>query len=504
MGCKLKDFLLLLGVWVIFIDIPIIFSYFGMDYKSILVSSWWLYAGLFIITISYILYPQQVKEIFYRICAKKIEDTTGVSIIKNDENIKEDSKDIKELKKEVQKTRITIAEDSDKIIEINSKDKKIIQLSKDFSDGKYEKIILDAKRQLISDKQMSAKKEFCYRVFMEFAYSQMSSNQYNKDDRINNLKNIIDSNQSKNKTILFKFMLMLSQCYLQQYNFSEALKISYQILHEIKKDSENYSSNFLTNLYSLQARILISQDRPIYAILAAKEGIKFADDKHECDLCYLISNIYFNYLNNTTEALSYALKSWSLIYSGADYQSNLVSLCYFSYFFEKKYKEAAEFLENYTITEKTEAHYANLSYLLYKTKQFEKAKEYAEKAIEKQKEKAVAAKNTLAMLAMDAKNYEKGIYLLSEILPNFAEDKDNYYGKYFYAEILYNRGKCYTKLGNYLKANDDINEAINAGFDNIEADLLEELEYNITNSKIGDKSLTTIPSKEKMEETDAE
>ena len=291
-------------------------------------------------------------------------------------------------------------------------------------------------------------------------------------------------------TILLKFMIMLSQCYLQQNKTVDALDISYKALHKIK-ENKKCPSQLLAVLYYIQAKIFISQDKIIQAIVTAKEGAKFADEKLECDLYRLISSTYFNYLNDTKQALLFALKCWAKIYPNAKYLSQLVHLCYFSYFFEGRYQEAADFLENYTVTEKTNKYYANLSYLLYKTGQFEKAKEYAEKALECEKDRAVAAKNTLAMLAMDTPNYEKAIYLFSEILPSFEEDKENPHGKYFYSEILYNRGKCYAELGNYQKANEDIDTAIKLGFENIDAKLFEEIQYNVINSKIEDTKLIT-------------
>lgn len=499
---KMKDIIFILFVSVVLFGIPYILALLEVEkYKNILANSWYIYALLFIAVFFYICNPKTVRQIVCQICAKKIEDTTGIAVLKNEKICQDSNKDIDNLKKEIQKNKITIDADSNEIIKKHTKSKESIKLKDDFLDGKYEKIILDAKNGLLND-NISPKEEFVYRMFMEFAYSEMNLDQYTIDDRVENLKKIIDNEFSKNKAMQSKLMLMLSQCYLLQNKFVKALDISYKVFSQIKKNEDVYSSKFIANFYFLQMGIFISQDKPIQAILAAKESIKFADRKQECDLYYIISNIYFTYLNNTKEALEYALKCWAIIYQDAAFQTNLVFLCYYSYFFEKKYKEAAEFLENYTMTEKTKKYYANLSYLLYKTGQFEKAKEFAEKAIDYEKEKAVSAKNTLAMLAMDANNYEKGIYLFSEILPSFEEDKDSNYGKYFYAEVLYNRGKCYAKLGNYLKAHADITAALNAGFEDIDIHLLEEIEYNVIDNKVEDQIVTSTSS-EKMEETNA-
>lgn len=487
MDYKKKEVFFIIGTWIIFLGIPYLFSYLDIPYKDILVNSWWIYALLLIATFFYFCNPETVRNVICRICEKKIEDVIGVPSALGTR----DNKDIKEFKEEIKKPEIKVVDDSEEIIKIKSQDSDLIQLSKDFADGKYEKIILDVTNKLKSDKSIDFKKEYFCRVFMEFAFSIMSTNQYVMDDRIENLKSIIDSKQAENKTILMKFMIMLSQCYLQQNKLSEALEVSYKTLYKIKKDKKGYSSEILALFYHLQARIFISLDQPIQAIIVAKEGLKFADDENEADLYHLISSTYFNCLNNTKQALLFALKSWAKIYPNAKYLSSLVYICYFSYFFEGQYQEAAEFLENYTVTEKTNKYFANLSYLLYKTGQFEKAKEYAEKALEYEKDRAVAAKNTLAMLAMDAQNYERAIYLFSEILPNFAEDKDSRYGKYFYSEILYNRGKCYAELGNYTKANDDINTAMKLGFENIDARLFEEIQYNVINNKIEDTKLIT-------------
>ncbi len=495
MNYRIKEILWILSVWVIFLVIPYVISKFGLDYKNMLCSSWWLYAILFLGTPTYFIFPEGVRNLFCKICEKKIEDATGVTVSIN-------NKDIKEFKEEIKKSEITIVDDTEEVIKINSKDSDLIQLSKDFYDERYEKVILDATNKLVSDKKITIKQEFSYRAFMEFAYSRMNFNQYKIGDRIENLESIINGEQTKNKIIMLKFMIMLSQCYLQQNKTIEALNISYKALHKIQEDRRCPSQLFAV-LYYVQAKIFISQDKIIQAIVTAKEGVKFADEKLECDLYHLISISYFNYLNDTKQALSFALKSWAKIYPGAKYLSYIAYICYFSYFFEGRYQEAADFLENYTVTEKTNKYYANLSYLLYKTGQFEKAKEYAEKALKCETDGTVAAKNTLAMLAMDEKNYEKAIYLFSEILPNFEEDKDSRYGKYFYSEILYNRGKCYAELGNYQKANDDINTAMKFGFENIDARLFEEIQYNVINSRIESTKLITDKT-EKENNSDAE
>ena len=503
MNYRIKEILWILSVWVIFLVIPYVISKFGLDYKNMLCSSWWLYAILFLGTSTYFIFPEGVRNLFCKICEKKIEDTTGVSSALETR----DNKNIKEFKEEIQKSKTIITEAPDTTKEIHSKEKDLNQLSKDFNDKKYEKVILDATNKLKSD--INDEKEYCYRIFMELAYSEMNTSQYIMDDRIENLKIIINHKQTQSKAIQFRFMLMLSQCYLQQHKLTEALSFSYKTLYKMNANKEKCSSNLFATLYHLQAKIFISQDKPIQAISIAKMGLKFADEKRECDLCYLISSAYFNYLNKTKDALFYALKSWAKIYPGAQHQSNLVYLCYFSYFFEGQYSEAAEFLENYTITEKKNKYYANLSYLFYKIDNFNQATEYAEKAIEDEKKgtvackDVVAARNTLAMLAMNEKNYEKAIYLFSEILPSFEEDKDSRYGKYFYSEILYNRGKCYAELGNYQKANDDINAAMKLGFENIDARLFEEIQYNVINSRIESTKLITDKT-EKENNSDAE
>lgn len=499
---KMKDIIFILFVSVVLFGIPYILALLGVEnYKNILANSWYIYALLLIAIFFYFCYPETARQIICLICVKKFENTTGINVLKNEDSGQESNKDINKLKKEIQINKITIDADSNEIKNIQPKNRELSQLKHDLENGKYEKIILDAKNQLLKNNILT-KKKYMYRVFMEFAYSKMNIDQYDMNVRVENLKIITDSEMTKNKVMHLKFRLMLSQCYWQQHESVKALDLLYKILSEINKNKKDYSSKFFADAYFLQTNIFIAQDKPIQAILTAKESIKFADEKQECDLYYIISNIYFTYLNNTKDALIYAQKSWSQLYQNASFLESLVSLCYYSYFFEKKYKEAAEFLENYTMTEKTKKYYANLSYLLYKTGQFEKAKEFAEKAIDCEKEKAVSAKNTLAMLAMDANNYEKGIYLFSEILPSFEEDKYSNYGKYFYAEVLYNRGKCYAKLGNYSKAHEDITAALNADFEDIDIHLLEEVEYNIIDNKVEDQIVTSTGS-EKMEETNA-
>lgn len=484
MNYRMKEVLLIVSAWVIFLVIPYIISKFGLDYKTMLSNSWWIYAGLVIGTVFYFLFPDDIRSIFCQICKKKLKDVLGRDLGNNDE-------DIRKLKEEVKNNSLIFPDNSARNITPKIKDPFLENLSEDFSSGKYEKIVLDASKKVEEDSVKGNIKEFKCRTFMEFAYSCMNLNQYDMVERVENLKFLINSKYNKYEGLGIKFLLSLSQCYLIQGNIEQALNTSYEALYKTQNCKCTHDAALLATIYHIQTRIFIAADKPIQAVAAAEEGMKYADDKMDSLLNYLLSSIYFNYFRNPYKAKIYADRSWSKIYKGADYYDSLVYLYYFSSFFAEDYQSATDFLENNINTEHNTQHYGNLSYLLLKVGRKTEAKKIAEEEIEKNNDtnKKSSAKNTLAMILKEEKNYEKAIYLFSDILPSFEKDKDNFWGRYFYAEILYNRGVCYAKLKNYEKANEDISKAIELNFDKVDIRLYEEIQYNLRKSKIEEKMI---------------
>ena len=482
MKYKVKDILLILFIWGIFIGIPYIISYFEMDYKSMLLNSWWIYAGLFIGTVFYFLFPNNVRNLFCQICKKKIEDVTGATTIEVDNK----DEDIQKLKAEV-KNKTLIFQDNCKRNIIKTETPFFDNLSKDLAAEKYEKVVLEASKMVKDDSVVGTFEEFKCRTFIEFAYSCMNLNQYNITERITNLQYLISSKYNRYEGLHIEFLLSLCQCYLIQEDTVNAIKTSYKALYIAQNSNYKSSPQILTTIYHIQTRVFIAQDKPIQAVAAAEEGIKYADDKMESILNYLLSSVYFNYFKNPYKAKIYASRSWSKIYHGAEHYNSLVYLYYFSSFFAEDYQAAVDFLENNINVEHNSKHYSNLSYLLVKVGRIKEAKEIAETEITKDIDEKikVSAKNALAMVLMKDGNYEKAIYLFSDILPSFEQDRDNFWGKYFYAEILYNRGTCYMKLNNYFKASEDIDKAIELNFDKIDINLYEEIQrcLNTTKSK---------------------
>ncbi len=473
----LRDILLILIVWSIFLAIPYILSFLDIQqYKIIIVNSWYIYAIILVLTTMYIVYPAETKNFICRILCKKIEETTGLTIENSDETIQK-------LKEEVKGKSLIFSDNFDDNIVTPIKDTFFEILSKDLFSEKYEKVVLDASTKAEEDSIKGSVKEFKCKTYVEIAYSSMNLNQYDMPERIKNLQYLIESKYNTFTELQIKFLLSLCQCYLVQDDVEAALDTSYKALCLTRSSKINNNTNLLSIIYHIQTRVFIALDKPMQAIATAKEGIKYANDKMDSLLNYLLSSIYFNYLKDPYKAKIYAIKSWSKIYQGAEYYNSLVYLYYFSSFFAGDYQMAVEFLENHIMTENNNQHYGNLSYLLFKIGRISEAKKIAEQEIDKNtdSQKQLAAKNTLAMIMKEEQNYERAIYLFSDILPSFEKDKDNYWGKYFYAEILYNRGVCYTKLKNYAKATDDISKAIELNFDDIDICVYEKIEFNLEN-----------------------
>lgn len=473
-----KEVSFIILVWFVFIIVPYIISYFGEDYKRLLCDFWWGYAILMLTTIFYTLYPKQVRNFWCRIFCKKIDDVVGdvfVAAPYSDEN------DIKKLKKQVKEISVENKNVQSKIISKNDVDERIASLSKDFDNKKYEKVLLDASRML-STENLPDKIMYKCRALMELAYANMSYSQYSMNDRIENLKVLVSLYQYSGKDLLADFYLALSHCYLFQNEIDISLEMTYELSHKIKQKEVNSSSGVLAFLYYMQTRIFIMQDKIIPAIISAQEGLKYANTRLDSVLNYLIACCYLYYLNDISKAKYFALQSWNTISDDDDHMEILANLCYISMFFDGDKEGALSFLENYQNSEKINVYNGNLSYLLYQNGKYYEAEKCAKSTLAQQQD-FIAAQNTLAMLALRNKNYERAIYLFSEILPSFESDKKSSIGRFFYAEILYNRGCCYFFMGNNEKANDDIQKAINCGFENININIYEELQYRIRHNQ---------------------
>ncbi len=472
MNYKLRDFLLLLGLWGIFIVIPYIISLWNIDYKDLLVKSWYVYAFLLIGTLLYLLYPKKIRELCEKICVKQVENIVGLA--EENSNAEEVNKIRNDLKNEklIKPSTQVITDDHKKIIK---KISKLKELYDSFQNEQYEKVILDTMNHIknFSDE----KKKVPYAVLAEMSYSMIEDKNYNKEDRISILKIIINHESVVIPEIYVQSLLSLASLYMEMGNCDDILKLTYKAIYVSK--SQKLDSSILSYSYYLQIFIFLYQKKLSRALSAAKEGLKYSDENKEALFYYLEAVIYFDFYNNTEMAEQCAKLSWSKLTSADTFSNLLVRIYYFSLFFNHKYEEACEFLSNYCKVNKDAIQIRNLPYLLFRCHRIDEAEKLVTDYKKEHKdEKLYLIDNVLAMIAMHKHNYEKAIYLFTEILPSF-ENGDTNYEKYFYSEILYNRGVCYLKLDNYEKAKIDIDKAMDLDFDNADNEILEQL-FNIS------------------------
>ncbi|MBE6444930.1 MAG: tetratricopeptide repeat protein [Alphaproteobacteria bacterium] len=477
MNYKIRDFLLLAGLWSIFLITPYIISFWDISYKDLLVRSWYIYAGLSILTIFYLLYPEILRGFCQKICDRQIENFVGVS--PENSNTEEVNKIRNDLRNEklIRPSTKTISDDHKKNIK---KDSKLRELYNSFNNEKYEKVILDSLNYM---KEISIdKKKVPYAVLAEMAYSMIEEEKdYNKEDRISVLRIIINHYDAVTPEIYVNGLLNLASIYSDTDNNDAVLKLTYKAIYISKQNK--LDSSLLSYAYYIQTFVFLVQKKLSQALAAAKEGLKYADETKEALFYYLEAIIYFNFYNNTEMAEQYAKLSWSKLTSADTFSGLLVQIYYFSLFFNHKYDEACEFLSIYCNSDTSSTQIRNLPYLLVKCNRIEEAEKLAEEYKKQHENQQLdSINNALAMIAMRNSDYEKAIYLFTEILPSF-ESGDTNYEKYFYAEILYNRGICYLKLNNFAKAKIDINKAMELNFDDVDSDVLENLfNYDIQNS----------------------
>lgn len=353
-------------------------------------------------------------------------------------------------------------------------DRLLVGFVEALNNGEYKKILQDIPSLL--KKEEETKKIALYRILLEFAFSQANIEEFSMEDRINNLDMLLQLN-IKDVNLKIKFYLSYIGCNLFQNNFLEAERATYNAISIAKKEKAN--SSLLAKLYKIQIPIFMCQRKISEALASGKEAIKYGDKNLKSRVYFDLANIYFYYLHNPHMAAYYSSLSWGLICKGAKYISKLVNLYYVAHFFDDQIELACDFLKNYVENEHNKQPIDNLSYLLYKNGERNKALEYSQICINTLPQKdTIASRNILARLDKDKGNYSAALELFSEILPSFAKAKDDYFFKYFWLEILYNRAICYLKLGNFELAKQDMNIVLNSNFDEIDSTVLEEFFSN--------------------------
>lgn len=396
----------------------------------------------------------------------------------------DDNEDIKKIKEDSEKQveaesqNITLPQTINSKNKIENKDTKISSLIKIFQEGNYLKLLQDAKCYFETEHK------FVYRVFIEFAYSGLDHSYI--DDRISNLKILVNENKVKDKKLQVSFMFNYLKLNIIKKNFNLD-KIIYDIIDFIKEN--NLPSKYLYDIYFQKMHLCILNNMPNIALSAAHKALIYTSSNSEkFEIYYCMARLYLYFLKDTIKTEEVAELAWGIIDNNITSKNieNLLIIYYFALFFNGKVGLACETITNYLKTNKKQSEYIDkikehLSYLMYKNNQISEAKTLAKEYISSNTATSI---NTLAMIEKDEEKYDSAIAKFTRILPDFEKDKKDKFAKYFWLEILHNRAFCYTQIKEYNKAKKDIDIVLKEGFPDIDFSLLEKLHYENTQKEI--------------------
>lgn len=373
--------------------------------------------------------------------------------------------DITKMQSEIKRGAVVKVEKKDTRKFLKSGESEILKnLYSDYKEKKYKKLILRIRNL------QKKKEDVRYNILLELVFSEQNTEEYDMHERIDNLACIIKT--SLPSPLRMQFILTYIGCNLFEGAYPIVEKAIYKAITMVKK--EQLEPSFLYNLYRLQMDCFVLQNRISEAVSCGMKALEYADDKDNCLINYNLSKIYFYFLNDNRLSLDHALSAWNYVYKDFPFVKELVQLCYITLFVDGQINEACDFLSNFVVGEKDDSYKDNLSYLLYKIGEVKRAEDNAKYCVSQNRREAVASVNTLAMIEMRRGEFEKAIYNFTEAIEGLKPNSQIENMKRFWLEAVYNRGVCYLKVGNFAKAKDDLDLAINERYTGIDADILQE------------------------------
>ena len=216
----------------------------------------------------------------------------------------------------------------------------------------------------------------------------------------------------------------------------------------------NQKDDLNSSIIVLQSKLWINQNKN-------HKFENFFSCQNELDLLaeffFLISNLYASedYFKKSNFYLNLS------IYLNEKFKFNL-SLMAENFYSIENFEETKNIISNFS--EQDELYYwykiKKISKIISKEKTDDLALEYIERKFKKIKNPQLKIIYDTANIYKNFKNYEKAIELYSKVMENVDKKSDTF------ADLLYKRGGCYERIGDYVKSDKDLLEALNIIPDN--------------------------------------